>query len=64
MDNSTAQSERDRRFRNEKLKNAWLNKCQKIAAAIIICGDRPGKICDTKAVSLTYLRLGRRIFGS
>ena len=33
----------------------------------ILCGDRPWKFCDTKAVSLTYLSLGmegRRIFGS
>ena len=28
--NSTAQSERDRRIRNEQLKNSWLNHCQKI----------------------------------
>ena len=28
--NSTAQSERYRKIRNEQLKNTWLNKCQKI----------------------------------
>ena len=33
VDNSTAQSERDRRIQNEQLKIAWLNKCQKIEAA-------------------------------
>ena len=67
LDNSTAQSERDRRIRNEQLKNAWLNKCQKIETAGILCGDRQWKFCDAQAVSLTYLSLGmedRRIFGS
>ena len=53
VDNSTAQSERDRRIRNEQLKNAWLNKCQKIDEAGILCGNRPWKLCDTKTVSLT-----------
>ena len=57
VDNSTAQSERDCRIWNAQLKNAWLNKCQKIQAAIILCGDKPWKICDTKDVSLTYLSL-------
>ena len=28
--NITAQSERNRKARNEQLKNAWLNRCQKI----------------------------------
>ena len=45
----------------------WLNKCQKIEAAGILCGDRPWKFCDSKAVSLTYISLGmesRRIFCS
>ena len=67
MDNRTAQSEGDRRIGNQQLKNAWLNKCQKIEAAGILCGDRPWKLCDTTAVSLTYLSLGtegRRICGS
>ena len=66
MGNSTAQSERDRRKQNEQFKNACLNKCKKIEEADILCGDRPWKFCDNKAVSLTYLRLGtegRRIFG-
>ena len=33
----------------------------------ILCGEKPWKYCDSKAVSLTYLSLGvegRRIFGS
>ena len=33
----------------------------------MLCGDRPWKFCDNKAVSLTYLSLGiegRRTFGS
>ena len=52
VDNSTAQSRRDRRIRNEQLKNAWLTKSQKIEAAVILCGDRSWKFCDSKAVSL------------
>ena len=67
LDNSKTQSDRYSRIRNEKLKNAWLNKCQKIEAAGILCGDRSWKFCDIKAVSLTYLSLGTdgcRIFGS
>ena len=65
--NSTAQSERDRKTRNEQLKNARLNRCQKTELAVILCGDRPWKFCDNKAVSLTYLCLGMeglRIFGT
>ena len=58
VDNSTAQIERDRRIQNGQLKNAWLNNCQKIEVAGILCGDRPWKFCDNKAVSLTYLSLG------
>ena len=67
VENSTAQRERDRKTRNEQLKNAWLNRCQKIELVGILCGDKPWKFCDNKAVSLTYLSLGnegRRIFGS
>ena len=29
VENSTSQSERDRKIRNEQLKNSWLNRCQK-----------------------------------
>ena len=67
VENSTAQSERDRNTRNEQLKNAWLNRCQMTELVGILCGDKPWKFCDNKAVSLTYLSLGmegRRIFGS
>ena len=67
VENTTAQSERDRKTRNEQLKNTWLNRCQKIELAGILCRDKPWKFCDNKAVSLTYLSLGmegRRIFGS
>ena len=67
VENSTAQSERDRRVRNEQLKNSWLNRCQKIELVGILCGEKLWKYCDSKAVSLTYLSLGmegRRIFGS
>ena len=67
VENSTAQSERDRRTRNEQPKNSWLNRCQKIELVGILCGEKPWKYCDSKAVSLIYLSLGiegRRIFGS
>ena len=30
LENSTTQSERDRKTRNEQLQHAWLNRCQKI----------------------------------
>ena len=67
VNNSMTQSGKDRKTQNEQLKNAWLNKFQKIEAAVILCGDKPCKFCDNKAVSPTYVRLGtegRRIFGS
>ena len=67
VENSTAQSHRDRRIWNEQVKNTWLNKCQKVEAARMLRGDRPWKHCGNKAVSLTYLSFGlegRRIFGS
>ena len=67
VENSTAQSERDRRTRNEQLENSWLNRCQKIELVGILCGEKPWRYCDGKAVSLKYLSLGiegRRIFGS
>ena len=67
VENSKAQSERDRRTRNEQLKNSWLNRCQKIELVGILCGEKPWKYCDNKAVSLIYLSLGiegSRIFGS
>ena len=64
---STYQSKRYRKNRNEQLRNAWLNRCQKIKLAGILCGDKHWWFCDNKDVSLTYLSLGmesRRIFGS
>ena len=67
VENSTSQSERDWKTRSEQLKNAWLNRCQKIELAGILCGDKPWKFGNNKAVSSTYLSLGmegRRIFGS
>ena len=30
IENSTSQSERDRKIRNDQLKISWLNRCQKI----------------------------------
>ena len=44
-----------------------LNGCQKIELVGILCGQKPWKCCDNKAVSLTFLNLGMeggRIFGS
>ena len=67
VENPTAQSERDRRTRNEQAKTAWKNNCQRIIAVGILCGDKPWKLCDRKASSLMYLSLGtegRRIFNS
>ena len=67
VENSPSKSERDRKIRNEQLKNSWLNRCQKIELVGILCGEKPWKYCDNKAVSLTYLSLGmegRRIFRS
>ena len=67
VENSTAQSERDRRTRNEQRKNSWFKRCQIIELVGILCGEKPWKYCDSKAVSLTYLSLGmegRQIFGS
>ena len=64
---STALSKTDSKIRNEQDENSWFNKCQKMEAAGILCGDRPLKFCDNKALSLTYLSLGtevRRNFGS
>ena len=41
VENGTSQGERDRKIRNEELKNAWLNRCQKIELAGLMCGDKP-----------------------
>ena len=67
VENPTAQSERDRRTRNEKAKTAWKNHCQRLEAVGILCGDKPWQLCDRKASSLMYLSLGtegRRVFNS
>ena len=67
VENSTSQSERDRKIQNEQLKNSWINRCQKIELIGILSGEKLWKYCDNNAVSLTYLSLGmegRRIFGS
>ena len=67
VENPTAQSERDRRTRNEQAKTAWKNHCQRIEAVGILCGDKPWKLCDRKEASLMYLSLGterRRVFNS
>ena len=67
VENPTAQSERDRRTRDEQAKTAWKNHCQRIAVVGIVCGDKPWQLCDQKASSLMYLSLGtegRRVFNS
>ena len=67
VENPTAQSERDRRTRNEQAKTAWKNHCQRVVAVGILCGDKPWQLCDRKASSLMYLSLGtegRRVFNS
>ena len=67
VENPTAQSERDRRTRNEQAKTAWINHCQRVAAVGILCRDKPWQFCDRKASSLMCLSLGtegRRVFDS
>ena len=67
VDNPTAQSERDRRTRNEQAKTAWKNQCQRVMTIGVLCGDKLWKLCDRKASSLMYLSLGmegRRVFNS
>ena len=61
IENRTAYSERDHRIRNEQLQNTWLNKCQKITAAVILYRDRSWKICNSNAVSLSYLSRGAEV---
>ena len=41
VDNSAALSERNRKVRNEQLKNTWLNKYQNNEASGSLCGDKP-----------------------
>ena len=67
VENPTAQSERDRRTRNEQAKTAWKSHCQRVVAVGILCGDKRWQLCDQKASSLMYLSLGtegRRVFNS
>ena len=67
VENPTAQSERDRRTRNEQAKTAWKNYCQRVVAVGILGGDKPWQLCDRKASSLMYLSMGtegRRVFNS
>ena len=67
VEKPTALSERDRHTRNEQAKTAWKNHCELVAAAGILCGDKPWQLCDRKASSLMYLSLGRegrRVFNS
>ena len=65
--NPAAQSERDRRTRNEQARTAWKKHCLRIEAIGVLCGDKPWKIWDRKASSLMYFSLGtegRRVFNS
>ena len=48
VENSTSQSEGDRKIRKEQLENSWLNHCQKIELIGILCGEKPWKYCDKK----------------
>ena len=45
VENSTSQSKRDWKTRIEQLRNAWLNRCQKIELVDILCGDKLWKYC-------------------
>ena len=58
VENSTAQSERDRKTGNEQLKNAWLTRCQKIELAGILCGDKPWKFLRQQSCLLDLSQLG------
>ena len=58
VENPTAQSERDRRTRNEQAKTAWKNHYLRLETLDLLCGDKPWKICDHKASCLMYLSLG------
>ena len=58
IEDATEHTERDRQFRNNKLKLQSELKCQKITEAGILCGDRPWTLCDQKFVSLLYLSIG------
>ena len=62
VDNPTAQSEQERRTRNEQARRRGKTTAYAIG---VQCGDKPWKICDRKASSLMYLSLGtegRRVF--
>ena len=52
-DNSTAQSKGDGRIHNEQLKMQGSTNSQKIEAVGNLCGGKPWKLCDNKAVSTT-----------
>ena len=67
VENPTAQSERDRRTRDEQANTAWKNHCLRIEAVGVLFGDKPWKLCDRKAFSLMYLSRGtegQRVFNS
>ena len=51
IEDSTIETERDRRIRNIQMKLQWDLKCQKITEAGVLCGLRPWNLCDQKCVS-------------
>ena len=56
--NHTQANERNRKVPNQQLKVKWQNRCEKINEIGILCGDKPWGICEQKAASLLYLRIG------
>ena len=58
MENHRQATERDRKIRNQQLKVNWQNRCKKIDEIGILCGDKPGGICEQKSISLLYLSIG------
>ena len=58
IEDAIEDTERDRQIRNNQLKLQWELKCQKIAEAGDLCGERPWHLCDQKCVSLLYLSIG------
>ena len=58
IEDSTAETERDRQIRYSQLKLNWELKCQKLAEVGVLCGERQWNLCDQKRVSLLYLIIG------
>ena len=58
IEDSTAETQRDRQIRNSQLKLNWELKCQKLTEVGGLCGERPWNPYDQKCVSLLYLSIG------